>query len=364
MKKKILEVLRSRTSAVTEKKLRKAVFKLQETGNDDDNEKSSKSEKKVAFSDALASLERKRKICRDESGLIRLAAEIRSDELSSNSVAVATETVGAEESTQLSKNRPRYGSDCGIEVVKKRRLSDASAESVSENNKIITSFSQPDNETNQRPHTVRSGSNSILLFYAYCTPQMSRAQQDGAIEFCRKVLTENKCTGRLRIGKEGYNATLTGPHDGVRAFTAALRQFDPSTFGQTDFKYVDNQPDNQLLKGLKVFPVTEIVTYGFKPEHAPLELGGTHLKPADFHKAMEDPNSVIIDVRNFNETAIGRFAPPGSLYLDPMMRRSTEFPDWIEKNRETFKGKNVLMYCTAGVRCEVRNVSKQLISTH
>jgi hypothetical protein len=37
-----------------------------------------------------------------------------------------------------------------------------------------------------------------------------------------------------------------------------LQEYDPSTFGQTDFKYVDNQPDNQLLKGLKVWPVTEI----------------------------------------------------------------------------------------------------------
>ena len=26
---------------------------------------------------------------------------------------------------------------------------------------------------------------------------------------------------------------------------------------------------------------------------------------------MEDPNAVMIDVRNFNETVIGKFAPPG-----------------------------------------------------
>jgi hypothetical protein len=33
---------------------------------------------------------------------------------------------------------------------------------------------------------------------------------------------------------------------------------DPKTFSNVDFKYVDNQPDNQLLKGLKVWPVTEV----------------------------------------------------------------------------------------------------------
>lgn len=162
------------------------------------------------------------------------------------------------------------------------------------------------------------------------------------------------------MGREGFNGTLTGPHDGVRVFTAALRTYDPATFGETDFKYVDNQPDNQLLKGLKVFPVREIVTYGFDPRDAPLDMRGTHLPPKDFHDALAEPNSVVIDVRNFNETAIGRFAPPGpdhlddgtTKYLDPMMRRSTEFPLWLDQNKHLLEGKKVLMYCTAGVRCE------------
>jgi uncharacterized Zn finger protein (UPF0148 family) len=34
------------------------------------------------------------------------------------------------------------------------------------------------------------------------------------------------------------------------------------------------------------------------------------------------------------------------------MRRSTEFPQWIEDNREKLEGKHVMMYCTAGIRCE------------
>jgi UPF0176 protein len=60
----------------------------------------------------------------------------------------------------------------------------------------------------------------------------------------------------------------------------------------------------------------------------------------------------MVDVRNVNETAIGKFAPPGSVVLDPLMRRSTEFPDWIEADRARLEGKKILMYCTAGVRCE------------
>ena len=57
---------------------------------------------------------------------------------------------------------------------------------------------------------------------------------------------------------------------------------------------------------------------------------GTHLAPADFHAALANPNSVVIDVRNFNETLIGKFAPPTAAgvamdekVLDPCMRKST-----------------------------------------
>ena len=55
-----------------------------------------------------------------------------------------------------------------------------------------------------------------------------------------------------------------------------LKKYSPETFGATDFKYVDNLPDNQLLKGLKVWPVTEIVTYGFEAKDAPLNARGDH----------------------------------------------------------------------------------------
>ncbi len=126
----------------------------------------------------------------------------------------------------------------------------------------------------------------------------------------------------------------------------------PHVFGNTDFKYVDGLPDNQMLKGLKVWPVSEIVTYGFDPAEARLDMRGVHLTPQQFHNALEEENTVVIDVRNYNEALIGRFNPPVAEYLDPLMRRSTDFPKWVDDNLPKLKTKKVLMYCTAGVRCE------------
>jgi len=62
----------------------------------------------------------------------------------------------------------------------------------------------------------------------------------------------------------------------------------------------------------------------------------------------------VIDVRNHYEAAIGRFDRQesnskddikGAEYVDPMMRRSTDFPDWLakEETRNKLEGKQVLM---------------------
>ena len=71
---------------------------------------------------------------------------------------------------------------------------------------------------------------------------------------------------------------------------------------------------------------------------------------------MTQHETVIIDVRNHYEAAIGKFNPPvnGATYIDPTMRKSTEFSLWLDKpeTKEMLKGKQVLMYCTGGVRCE------------
>ena len=60
------------------------------------------------------------------------------------------------------------------------------------------------NDINNDNNAIK-GDTTILLFYAYCDPQMTRSGQDAAIAFCYKTLKENEVTGRLRIGREGFN---------------------------------------------------------------------------------------------------------------------------------------------------------------
>ena len=121
-----------------------------------------------------------------------------------------------------------------------------------------------------------------------------------------------------------------------------------------DFKLTDNLPIGQKFPKLKVFAVQELVNYGIGVDGAPsVTKGGVHLDPLDYHNKLHEDNTVVIDVRNSYEADIGRFAPiNGAEYIDPKMRVSTEFPSWLNENIENLKKKQVLMYCTGGIRCE------------
>ncbi|GAX20963.1 hypothetical protein FisN_1Lh374 [Fistulifera solaris] len=219
---------------------------------------------------------------------------------------------------------------------------------------------------------------SILLFYQYVTePLWPQSKVDLLMAFLVQIAEHRpNLGGRIRVAREGLNVTLSAIDDQhntavetLRHFCRDLKRFDPKVFSQTDFKFIDHVQADRHFKDLKLFPVQELVFYGFPKrkedqDPAPLEKTGFHLPPADFHKMLEQDSSstVVIDVRNHYEAALGRFdgqqadAPtaPGAEYIDPKMRKSTDFAKWLNKKetQEKLQDKNVMLFCTGGVRCE------------
>jgi len=208
---------------------------------------------------------------------------------------------------------------------------------------------------------------TLLLFYQYVEPPWDEDQFQTALQYVTTHGEKNGITGRMRVAREGLNCTLTGSYEGIRAWCSALRKFDggrstidPNTglkvteFANTEFKLTDDLPKKQSFPKLHPFEVVELVNYGLAGSRAPplSQHGGTHLEPTEYHKKMCESDTVIIDVRNHYEANIGRFKPPadGAQMINPKMRKSTEFPIWLENNKEKLRGKQVLMYCTGGVR--------------
>src|SRR5690606_22366039 len=75
---------------------------------------------------------------------------------------------------------------------------------------------------------------------------------------------------------------------------------------------------------------------------------GNHLSAKEFNLAMQDPNAVVVDMRNHYESEVGHFE--GALCPD-----ADTFRDELPMVTEMLKGKEdakVLLYCTGGIRCE------------
>ena len=196
---------------------------------------------------------------------------------------------------------------------------------------------------------------TLLLFYQYVEPPWSDAVYKQVLKEVEPLAKALGVTGRMRVAKEGFNCTLTTTDQSImRDFCTALRQWKPSCFRSTEFKLTHHLPDAQRFGSLKIIPVTELVHYGLDGAKAPpIQLySGVHLEPQQYHQQLADPDTVVIDVRNHYEANIGRFDPPAHgnphKFLDPKMRKSTEFPVWLdsEETREKLRGKNVAMYCT------------------
>jgi predicted sulfurtransferase len=228
--------------------------------------------------------------------------------------------------------------------------------------------------SNDKKTTARA---SLLLFYQYASWSESKADQ--LMAYLAKIAETRTLGGRVRVAPEGLNATISSvdcdeisSQRSLRHFCEDLRQFDPEVFAATDFKFSEDISPDRHFKDFKLLPVKELVFYGIDEKKAPLTKGGTHVDAKEFHNLLEQGSTVVIDVRNHYEAAIGRFdgqehkVPKGkekeeegtaketASYLDPRMRKSTDFPKWLARpeTQEKLQNKTVLMYCTGGVRCE------------
>jgi len=198
---------------------------------------------------------------------------------------------------------------------------------------------------------------TICLFYQYKEPAWKTKEHKAALNKVTELATCFRVTGRGRCAPEGLNCTLTASANDLRAFCYALREWDPD-FNKTDFKLEDGVPDKTRFRTFTLRKVDELVGYALDGVKAPSlnRHSGKHLEAPDYHKQMQQKDTVVIDVRNAYESDIGHFQPPegGAQLLDPKMRTSQDFPKWLNApaTKEKLKNKTVMMYCTGGIRCE------------
>lgn len=197
----------------------------------------------------------------------------------------------------------------------------------------------------------------ILLFYKYIEityPEQIRKWQE---RLCKQL----NLKGRVIIAYEGINGTLGGTCEALDEYKKELDAHP--LFGQIDFKESDG--DSDYFPRLRIVVRNEITHLGLDPHIISSKDGGTHLTPEQTHDLIQKaPKDLIIfDARNNYESRIGAFQNA----IKPDIQNFRDLPEYFDKNLDLFKDKQVLMYCTGGIRCErgsaylkLKNVAKEV----
>lgn len=182
----------------------------------------------------------------------------------------------------------------------------------------------------------------IILFYKY----VDLEDPHGIQTWLRKLCTDLNFKGRIILATEGINGTLVGLEQRLERFKAILDQHP--LFGGIDWK--ESIGDNTSFPRMRIVIKNEITHLGLDTKAVSARDGGTHLKPDQVHALLQNrpQDLVVFDARNNFEWAIGAFQDS----IKPDIDYFRQLPEYIDKNLEQFKDKNVIMCCTGGIRCE------------
>jgi len=151
--------------------------------------------------------------------------------------------------------------------------------------------------------------------------------------------------GRIYLAYEGINGQISVPSHRVNELRAAM---DTIIFLQGIRFNQAVEDDGKSFFKLAIKVREKIVADGLPDHEYDVTQAGIHVNAQDFNRILEDPNTITIDMRNHYESEVGHFQ--GAVTPDVVTFR--ESLPVIEQQLEGMKDKNLLMYCTGGIRCE------------
>ncbi len=152
--------------------------------------------------------------------------------------------------------------------------------------------------------------------------------------------------GRIYVAHEGINAQLSVPAENFEPFKA---QLDSISFLKNVRLNIAIEQDNKSFLKLKVKVRKKIVADGLKDKTFDVTNKGIHVGAEIFNELIEDPDAILVDMRNHYESEIGHFKNA----ITPDVDTFRDSLDIIEKDLSDFKeDKKLVMYCTGGIRCE------------
>jgi UPF0176 protein len=152
--------------------------------------------------------------------------------------------------------------------------------------------------------------------------------------------------GRIYVANEGINAQLSLPADNFYAFKNTIEQYEFMKGIRLNIA-VDHDDYSFLKLTIKVRD--KIVADGLQDKTFDVTNIGIHLKAREFNELLEDPNTIVVDMRNHYESEIGHFTNAIKPDVDTFRESLPIIEDQLSEHKQD---KKLLMYCTGGIRCE------------
>ena len=159
------------------------------------------------------------------------------------------------------------------------------------------------------------------------------------------ALNELKVFGRIYIAHEGINAQISVPDSKVDAFRDYLYSIAPLNGVRLNLAVDD---DGKSFWVLKIKVREKIVADGINDPKFSMENKGRYVNAGQMNKFLEDDDTVVIDMRNHYEYEVGHFVKALEIPSDTFRE---QLPMLVEMMKDK-KDKNIIMYCTGGIRCE------------
>lgn len=151
--------------------------------------------------------------------------------------------------------------------------------------------------------------------------------------------------GRIYIAHEGINAQVNIPEDNFDSFRDHLNSI-PGLKGLRINIAVDH--DGKSFWVLKIKVREKIVADGITDPGFDMENKGRYVDAATFNELTSDRETIVVDMRNHYEYEVGHFENAIEIPSDTFRAQLPMAAEMLEDKKE----KNIIMYCTGGIRCE------------
>lgn len=154
------------------------------------------------------------------------------------------------------------------------------------------------------------------------------------------------CMGRIYVAHEGINAQMNVPKENWEQFDAWV-QSQPE-LAAVPYKIAVEEGDLPSFYKLTIKVRPKVVADGLDDSSFDVTNTGEYLTAAEMNAYIDDPEALVIDMRNAYESEIGHFERAIKPDVDTFREELKVVPELLEEHKD----KKIALYCTGGIRCE------------